>query len=148
MRDLTAEDLPALRGFCCADPETDWSIAIEDLVRHDLGDLIQAGAAQALGMFEGDELAAVLAWSAEEPDVVVVEVLAVDCRHRRRGHATAMKRELIMSAGRLGASAVVSLVRPENGAMLQINEGLGAVIALDTDEPGYLRCVIDPRTIG
>lgn len=146
VRAITPADKTALDRFRCAELGRPWTEPLEDLVRHQLTqELTSTSVNRALGLFDGSELAAVVAWRMEValPTVARVLALATDLRFRRRGYARRLKLEVLTSARADGRQIVASQVHRDNTPMLHLNESLGARIHLDTiDEDGYVLCTI------
>jgi ribosomal protein S18 acetylase RimI-like enzyme len=98
---------------------------------------------QAIGRWDGGALVAVCAWERllMAPDRWMSLTLAVHVAHRRRGHAVAVKRELLERADAAGVEVVLSKVRLDNSPMLGLNRRLRATSRLDADA-GYFWCSI------
>lgn len=126
---VTAEDRAAIENFSC-DRGTPWSQAIEVMVRNDLADALQSGFLDAVGIWDGEDLAAVVVYQPLRlmPSNWRVRAIGTRASNAGRGYATALIETVQARAQAGGASCLSGLIHHENTKMIRIMGSLGAVI--------------------
>jgi GNAT superfamily N-acetyltransferase len=119
---------------------------VEDGITVHLARELGAGTNHALGVWEVDDLAAVISWRSYGDDGWRVTLLAVDDRFRGRRYAELLKRRLIDQAADANVRLIFSSVHRANGAMVHINTKLGAAWEVDPQNPDYLLFVLVVRS--
>jgi GNAT superfamily N-acetyltransferase len=93
------------------------------------------GGAKGVGLWEGEQLKGLIAWSEASPELWTSHLLAVAAGAQRRGSGTLLKKTLLERAWSSGCLVVASIIHRDNDAMYRINRRLGAKIELDPDDP-------------
>ena len=143
LKSLKQDDGDALARFPCGISGQPWTRATEIAINEHLHHAIVHHAAEAIGIWDGDTLAAVAAWKVDpyEPDIWRCTTVAVRSGYKRRGLGEQLKREVLNRARAAGARRVDSTVHRDNDPMLGLNAKLGA--AIHPEGVGdYLLCVI------
>jgi GNAT superfamily N-acetyltransferase len=145
LRPVTSEHPQQLANFCCATLGDEFTLDVEQEIRRYLTDELATGHVEALGSWDGDNLAALIAYNPRGP-YWKVTVLATDHHYRRLKQAQRLKQIVLQRAADAGASALVSRVHPENVPMRALNEKLGGVVddAPDPDDPNLVCTVRVP----
>jgi ribosomal protein S18 acetylase RimI-like enzyme len=140
LRPIQVEDASACARFSCRGYREPWSVAVEEVIREHLVDLVLANYNEALGLWSGSRLAGVVSWTVHHGDPIVFEigVLATNDGFRRRGVATTLKRAVLDRARQAGAALVLSEVHIDNEGMQVVNEKLGGVGRIDRRDHTYL----------
>jgi ribosomal protein S18 acetylase RimI-like enzyme len=143
IRPLTGDDAHHLVGFSCAGFREPASQVVQDVIRYDLAEAIEMGVACGVGLWQGDDLCGVAAWTVDiEHNVYRSCVLAVRVGRQGRGHGRHLKEHLLSVASAAGARAVASQVHEDNTTMLALNRRFGAIIERDRRDTDYFTCVI------
>jgi predicted N-acetyltransferase YhbS len=143
IRALTPADRPTLARFTCRGYGEPWSDVIEEMVHDHLADALDASDLIALGLWDGAQLCAVVAWRLDQPARICrVALLAVQNGQRRKGLGRRLKEEVVERARQSGALAVVSVVHWENDPMIELNAALGANVERIDGDPDHCLCVI------
>lgn len=103
---------------------------------------------ECLGAWEGDDLVAYAAWTADRgfENTWVCTLVAVRVGFHNHGYGLRVKEQLVgLAAESEGIELVRSVVHRDNHAMLRINERLGCVLVSEGRRDEYLSCVIDVR---
>lgn len=130
-RELTPGDRPAFAVFRCAGGTKEaWADRIEEMIRNDLADALARGDVEGLGLWDGNDLLAVVTWWVGQDGLWNISVLAVRLGKRRHRYGLQLKTALLTRAWEAGASAVISEVHEDNQAMYDLNRKLGAVMRL------------------
>lgn len=95
------------------------------------------GTTEGFGMWDGDALRAVAAWTEQGgPLVWRCNVVAVARGWHRHGYGLAMKQAVVDEARSRGCLLVTSLIHRDNDAMLELNKvKFKADCQLDPDDP-------------
>ena len=134
VRPVTAADGPALAGFACRSWDAPWTDLVEEMVHGLAGVLAEPRGLTARGLWEGDALAAVVAWRIEPASGLCSTVLvAVHSARRRRGYARTLRMVQIDEARRAGCRAVVTTVHRGDAAAVALDRSLGGALA---ERPG------------
>lgn len=118
-----------------------FTVDVEQDIRNWLADALEDGSVEALGSWDGDELAAVVVFS-RLGWVWKIRQLATDVRYRHRKQALRLKLAVNEMAAAAGAQAVISWVHIENGAMRQLNAKLGVVEGEVDDTGCFIQCTM------
>ena len=143
---ITQEHGGALAAFRCATVDAPWTVPVEEYVRRLLISELASGRVDAVGLWEGEVLAAVVVWRMETAvPTCSCFYLATGLGFRARGCARRLKEWLVTLAGARDRLAVTSRVHQRNEVMLGLNTRLGAEFE-PPNEDGYLPCTI--RLVG
>jgi ribosomal protein S18 acetylase RimI-like enzyme len=138
IRELSHADAASIDALTCSDPQDpkEWAVALEHTLRSGaVSEAIAAGHVLGWGYWYGGDLVGLItARKYKSPRIWRVSMLAIEPRCRRNGIAWALKTGVLDRAWADGAQAVDSKVHHKNGAMLELNRKLDAVVIAE-DEP-------------
>jgi hypothetical protein len=137
IRNLGPADNMLLEAFECRVYRQPWTDEVQAAIREGLPERVQAGAIQALGLFDEQtgRLLSLIAWTVPNQEIWAVQALATATGFHGRQHGATLKGELLKRAWAQDCYAVTSLVHRDNEAMLAINKRFQAHIELDPTDP-------------
>jgi hypothetical protein len=136
-------DRRQLRAFSCRDFRFPYTDVIEELIRNNLADSVQAGEVSALALCSDSRICGVTAYVPDlDTGIYQSSILAVQMGYVRRGYGTQLKQAVIDIARQAKAIAVVSDVHYDNDPMINLNVKLGANVVKIPGDLEYRRCVI------
>lgn len=143
VRPVTAADHDTLATFSCRSWAHPWTDEIEASIHHLADELALTESVVARGIWNGDDLLAVVAWRmVPQTPLCQSLVLAVETGHRRRGYGRRLKQIEIEEARRASCTAVISKVHWDNGPMMELNKALGANVERINGDGAYAYCII------
>lgn len=147
LRELSADDEPALTTFSCRHFRQPWTEVVEEMIRERLAHALRVGDAQAVGLWRDDELLGIAAWRIDPDDPSLCRSILVAVAHgnARRGYGRILKEAVLERARLAGAVVVVSIVHWDNDAMIRLNESLGANVERIPGDQDHCRCIIPLR---
>lgn len=135
LRPVTLEDAQHLRTFRCATEGLAFTLEVEQQIRTSVPEELAEGRVEALGSWDGDQLAALIVFKPHSR-LWMVTVLGTDHRYRERKQAFRLKREIVRRARDAGAAAVTSHVHRDNAPMAGLNRKLDGVPDPGADPEG------------
>jgi ribosomal protein S18 acetylase RimI-like enzyme len=141
---LTAQHAHAVSRFEMEGrPRETYISVVREMIRDHLPDVLRDGGYSAIGMFDGDELIGVTAWTPNgRPDEWRIIVMGVRTGRMRRGLGTLMKQHVVHLAQASGVRLIISVVHRDNTAAQRMNERLGALCAPDPRGGEHLTYVL------